>query len=123
MSTPARLRLFYALYYGSVGATLPYLAPYLRGLGFSGAAIGAVQLIGPLLAAPVALGWAAAADRLGTPARALGQASLWAAAAAAFLPLARVPVTVALVLGAQALAQPAVIPLADSVTLECARPR
>ncbi|HZZ83790.1 MAG TPA: MFS transporter [Anaeromyxobacteraceae bacterium] len=122
MSPSARLRLFYALYYGSVGATLPYLAPYLRGLGFSGAAIGAVQLIGPLLGAPVALGWAAAADRLGAPARALAWASAWAAAAAAFLPLARVPAAVALVLGAQALAERAVIPLADSVTLELSRP-
>ncbi|BDG10359.1 MFS transporter [Anaeromyxobacter paludicola] len=122
MTTPARLRLFYALYYGSVGATLPFLAPYLRGLGFSGAAIGTVQLIGPLLSAPVALGWAAAADRLGAPARALSLAALWAAAATAFLPLAHAPAAVALVLGLQALAQPAVIPLADAVTLEQTRP-
>ncbi|HET9599296.1 MAG TPA: MFS transporter, partial [Anaeromyxobacteraceae bacterium] len=68
MAPAARLRLFYALYYGAVGANLPYFAAYLRGLGFSGEAIGTVQMAGPLLAPAVALAWGAAADRLGAPA-------------------------------------------------------
>src|SRR5919206_402168 len=50
MSPASRLRLFYFLYYGAVGANLPYLAAYLRGLGFSGEAIGTVQMLSPLVA-------------------------------------------------------------------------
>jgi PPP family 3-phenylpropionic acid transporter len=121
MVPAARLRLFYFLFYGSVGAVLPYFAPYLRGLGFSGAQIGAVQMIAPLLGPPVALLWSAAADRLGTPGRALGLATLLSASAIAFLPLARTPLAVAAVLLAQALAERAVVPLVDSVTLEWVR--
>ena len=44
MPEGARFRLFYFLYYGYVGASLPYFAAYLRGLGFSGAEIGAAQM-------------------------------------------------------------------------------
>jgi len=121
MSPASRLRLFYFLYYGAVGANLPYLAPYLRGLGFSGEAIGTVQMLSPLAAAPVALAWAAAADRLGAPARALAWAALWSAAAAAFLPAARTPLAVGAVVLAQALAERAVVPLADAVTVEWSR--
>jgi MFS transporter, PPP family, 3-phenylpropionic acid transporter len=123
MSPASRLRLFYFLYYGGVGANLPYLAAYLRGLGFSGEAIGTVQMLSPLVAAPVALGWAAAADRLGAPTRALAIAALWSACAVAFLPWARTPVAVAAVVLLQALSERAVVPLADAVALEWARER
>jgi PPP family 3-phenylpropionic acid transporter len=121
MLPAARLRLFYFLYYGGVGALLPYFAPYLRGLGFTGAEIGLVQMIPPLVAAPVAIAWATAADRLGDPARVLGLASLWAALAMAFLPAARTPGAVALVLLVSALGDRSVVPLVDSVTLEWVR--
>jgi PPP family 3-phenylpropionic acid transporter len=121
MSPTSRLRLFYFLYYGGVGANLPYLAAYLRGLGFSGEAIGTVQMLSPLVAAPVALAWAAAADRLGAPARALGIAALGSAAAAAFLPVARTPLVLGAVVLAQALAERAVVPLADAIALEWTR--
>ena len=117
----ARLRLFYFLFYGCVGALLPYFAPYLRGLGFSGAEIGAVQMVGPLVAAPAALGWSALADRRRAPARVLGWVTLWSALAVAWLPLARAPLAVAAVLLLQALADRAVVPLVDSLTLEWAR--
>ena len=69
MSPASRLRLFYFAYYGCVGTLLPYFAPYLRGLGFSGEQIGTVQMIGPLLAVPVAIAWATVADRTRSPAR------------------------------------------------------
>lgn len=121
MSPAARLRLFYFLYYGSIGASLPYMAPYLKGLGFSGAEIGTVQMVGPLVAGPAALVWALAADRLGAPARALGMATLWSLAAIAFLPLARAPGVVAAVLFFHALGVAAVVPLVDSVALEWVR--
>ncbi len=123
MSSAARLRAFYFLYYGAVGANLPYFAPYLRGLGFTGEQIGTVLMLGPILSAPVALGWASVADRLGNPARALAVASLWSLGAAAFLPWARTPVSLAAVVLVQSLAERAVVPLADSVTLEWTRER
>src|SRR5512137_537580 len=111
MPPAARLRLFYFLYYGGIGAFLPYFAQYLRGMGFSGREIGAVQMVAPLVAAPAALGWAAVADRIGSPARTLRIAALWAAGATAFLPFARTPWPLAAVLLAQSLAQSAVVPL------------
>src|SRR5512144_1905332 len=118
MSPQDRLRAFYFLYYGSVGAYLPYFAAYLRGLGFSGAEIGTVQMLPPLLAAPVALFWASAADRIGSPARALKIATLWTLAAVALLPLARTPLLAGAVLVLQGLADRAVVPLVDSVTMD-----
>jgi len=121
MSPAARLRLFYFLYYGSIGAFLPYMAPYLQGLGFSGAEIGSVQMVGPLVAGPAALAWALAADRLGAPARALRLATVWSLAAMAFLPIARTPGVLAAVLFFHALGVAAVVPLVDSVALEWVR--
>jgi len=118
MSPQSRLRLFYFLYYGSVGAYLPFFAAYLRGLGFSGEEIGRVQMVGPLVAAPAALAWATVADRLGSPARALQVAAVWAVAAAAFLPWVRTPLGVGAVLLFLALADRSVVPLVDSVSME-----
>ncbi|HYQ82334.1 MAG TPA: MFS transporter [Anaeromyxobacteraceae bacterium] len=121
MSPATRLRLFYLLYYGSIGASLPYLAPYLKGLGFSGAEIGTVQMVAPLVAAPAALAWALAADRLGAPGRALRLATLWSLAAMAFLPVARTPGVLAAVMFLYSLGAAAVVPLVDSVALEWVR--
>ncbi|HET8733471.1 MAG TPA: MFS transporter, partial [Anaeromyxobacteraceae bacterium] len=118
MSPASRLRLFYFAYYGCVGTLLPYFAPYLRGLGFSGEQIGTVQMIGPLLAVPVAIAWATVADRTRSPARALSLASAWAFLAVFFLPAARTPVAVGAVLLAYSLADRAVVPLVDSLTVE-----
>ncbi len=118
MALAWRLRLLYFLYYGAVGSLLPYLAPYLRGLGFSGTEIGAVQLLGPLLGPLAALAWAAAADRSGQPGRVLGRATALAFLAAAALPFARTPLQVGAVLLAMALGDRAVVPLLDSLTLE-----
>ncbi len=121
MHRPAtRLRLFYFAYYGGVGTLLPYFAPYLRGLGFSGEQIGTVQMIGPLVAVPTAIAWATAADRLRAPARTLGFATAWAFLAVLLLPLARTPIAVGAVLLVYSLADRAVVPLVDSVTVEWA---
>jgi len=120
MSPAARLRLFYFAFYGGVGTFLPYFAPYLRGLGFSGEQIGTVQMIGPLVAVPAAIAWSVAADRLRAPARVLRFATAWAFLAVLFLPAARTPFAVGAVLLATALADRAVVPLVDSVTVEWA---
>lgn len=123
MVPAARLRLVYFLYYANVGALLPFFAAYLRGLGFTGAQIGLVQMVPSVLAPAVALSWAAYADRRATAARALRISTLWAACAAAFLPFARTPLAVGLVILAQSLGDRAVVPLVDSVTLEHCRAR
>jgi PPP family 3-phenylpropionic acid transporter len=121
MAPAWRLRLIYFLYYGAVGAFLPYYAPYLRGLGFSGGAIGAVQMLGPLVAPVAALGWAAVADRTGAPERALRLATTVSALGAALLPLAATPLAAGAVVLLQALGDRAVVPLLDTLTLEHVR--
>jgi PPP family 3-phenylpropionic acid transporter len=121
MAPAWRLRLNYFLYYGAVGSLLPYFAPYLRGLGFSGTEIGLVQMLGPLVAPAAALAWAARADRTGDPAGALRLATGISTLAACFLPLARTPLQVGAVVLLQAAGDRAVVPLLDSLTLEHVR--
>jgi len=118
-----RLRLagVYFLYYGYVGATLGYLAPYLRGLGFSGEEIGSVATAAQFVAAPAGLLWAHAADRRGARARQLRICALGALAAMSALPWARTPVAVGAVLVCHAAFVGAVVPLLDSLTMEWAR--
>ena len=89
MAPATRLRLFYLLYYGNVGAYLPYFAAYLRGRGFTGEQIGLVQMLPSLLAPAVAISWASFADHRATPQRALRLATGWAALAVLLLPFAR----------------------------------
>jgi PPP family 3-phenylpropionic acid transporter len=121
MAPAWRLRLIYFLYYGAVGTTLPYFAPYLRDLGFSGSAIGTVQMLAPLVAPVAALGWAALADRTGAPERTLGLATLVSLGAALFLPWAVTPLAVGAVVLVQSLGDRAVVPLLDSLTMEQVR--
>ena len=123
MPTAARFRLFYFLYYGSVGANLPYFAVYLRGLGFSGAEIGAAQMVAPAIAGPAALAWAIAADRHRAPARALRAATACGFLAMAALPLARSPFAIGAVLLANAAFASAVVPLADALTVTWVKTR
>ncbi|HSD20809.1 MAG TPA: MFS transporter [Anaeromyxobacter sp.] len=123
MVPAARLRLFYFLYYGTVGTNLPYFAAYLRGLGYTGEQIGTVQMLPSLAAPAVAISWASWADRRGAPARALRRAALVAVSAAALLPFVRSPLAIGAVLLVQALGERAVVPLVDSVTLEWSRTR
>lgn len=123
MVPATRLRLFYFLYYGTVGTNLPYFAAYLRGLGYTGEQIGTVQMLPSLAAPAVAIAWASWADRRGAPARALRRAALVAVSAAALLPFVRSPLAIGAVLLVQALGERAVVPLVDSVSLEWTRAR
>jgi len=116
-----RLRAVYFLHYGYVGATLGYLAPYLRGLGFTGEAIGGVSMAAQLVAAPAALLWGHAADRRGSRAVTLRICALGAFVAISALAWARTPLQVGAVLVAQAAFGAAVVPLLDSLTMEWAR--
>ncbi|MBK5970413.1 MULTISPECIES: MFS transporter [Thiorhodovibrio] len=60
-----RLSGYYLFYFGALGALVPYWGLYLKSLGFSSAAIGALMaiLMGTKLAAPMLWGWLA--DHLG----------------------------------------------------------
>ena len=115
-----RLRAFYFLAYAGVGAWLSYFAPYLRGLGFSGEAIGAVTTAQQLIAVPAALVWGAVGDRL-SPSRALKVCAAGAALAILALPLARTPLAVGAVLVVAGLFGPGIVPLVDSTTVETVR--
>ena len=78
--TPAgRLRLVYFLYFAAAGTSLPYLAVYLRGRGFSGNAIGSIQMLPSLLSPLVGMTWAHVADRRGDPVQVLRWTTAWAA--------------------------------------------
>ncbi|TMB33271.1 MAG: MFS transporter [Deltaproteobacteria bacterium] len=115
-----RLRAFYFLYYGYVGASQGFLAPWLRGLGFTGDAIGGIAMAAQLVSAPAGLFWAHAADRRDAREKTLRRCAFGAACALAFLPFARTPLQVGLVLAAHGFFGGALIPLADSVTMEWA---
>ena len=115
-----RLRAFYFLYYGYVGASQGFLAPWLRGLGFTGDVIGGVAMAAQLVSAPAGLYWAHAADRRDAREKTLRRCAFGAACALAFLPFARTPLQVGLVLAAHGFFGGALIPLADSVTMEWA---
>src|SRR5205085_9596437 len=117
----ARLGAVYFLYYGYVGASQGYLAPYLRGLGFSGNAIGGVTMAAQLVAAPAALVWAHFADRRGARDAALRTCAIGALLAMCWLPAARTPLSVGAVLVAHSAFAAAVVPLLDSLTMEWAR--
>jgi PPP family 3-phenylpropionic acid transporter len=118
-SPATRLRALYFLYYGNVGTYLPFFAVYLQGLGFSGKQIGVIQMLPSFPLAPlVAVAWASFADHRATPQRALRLATGWVAIAVLLLPFARAPWQVGAVVVLMALGDRAVVPLADSVTIE-----
>jgi PPP family 3-phenylpropionic acid transporter len=72
------IEVFYFFFFQSVGAYQPFLAPYLRALGFSGREISLVLSLTPAMALVVPLGWAWLADRTKQHARVLQLVSLGA---------------------------------------------
>ncbi|MFL5450651.1 MAG: MFS transporter [Myxococcales bacterium] len=115
-----RLRAFYFLYYGYVATSQGFLAPYLRGLGFSGDAIGAVAMAAQLTSVPAGLFWAHAADVRDSREKTLRFCAACGFCGLAFLPFARSPWQVGLTLVAYSLFASAIIPLADSISMEWA---
>jgi MFS transporter, PPP family, 3-phenylpropionic acid transporter len=112
---PARLASVYFAWYAGVGVSMAYFAPYLRGLGFDGKQIGAVSIAQQSLAVLAALFWGSLGDRIGT--RALRLATLGATAALAFLPLARTPLQVGLVMACSSAFSGGIVPLVDAATV------
>jgi PPP family 3-phenylpropionic acid transporter len=121
--TARKLKVFYFLHFMGVGIYYPFLAPYLRGLGFDGDAIGTAQMAGAIAAVPGALFWGAVADRLRAPTKALRWASRGALVAALLLVLARTPREVTLAWLVYGLVTPSIVPLLDTVTVESIRAR
>jgi PPP family 3-phenylpropionic acid transporter len=121
--TARKLKIFYFLHFMGVGIYYPFLAPYLRGLGFDGDAIGTAQMAGAIAAVPGALLWGALADRLRAPTRALQWASRGALVAAVLLVFARTPREVTIAWLAYGLVTPSIVPLLDTVTVESIRTR
>ena len=113
----ARLRFFYFSYFITVGIYYPFLVPHLRAIGLGGSEIGTAQMAGSIAAIPASFLWGALADRLQAPARALQLATRCALLAAMGLVFARTPLTVALLLFLRGLAEPAIIPLTDTVAV------
>lgn len=70
------LAAFYFFHTMAIGVSLPYLGPYLRGLGLHGTQISALVSLTPALHLFVPLLWGWLADRTQRPARVLKLASL-----------------------------------------------
>ena len=111
------LRAVYFFYYAGIGTFLSYFAPYLRGLGFTGAQIGAVTMAAQLVSASAALAWGSTADRRSMPASILRLCCAGAFVALCGLPFARTPLQVGAVLVAASIFGGAVVPLVDSVAV------
>lgn len=112
-----RLRLVYFLYFSAAGTSLPFLAKYLKGRGFSGDEIGTVQMLPGIVALFAGVVWARIAERIGDTVRVIGWVTAWAALAALFLPAAATPLAVGLVLVSMALGDRALIPMLDSLSV------
>ncbi len=76
---------FYFVSFCAVGLILPYLPPYLRGLGFNGTQVGIAVAVAPALSMIAPPLWGFLADRLRRPARVLRIVSV--GATAGFAPL------------------------------------
>ncbi len=117
--TARKLKVFYFLHFMGVGIYYPFLAPYLRGLGFDGDEIGTAQMAGAIAAVPGALLWGALADRLRAPTQALK----WASRGAFVAAVMRTPHGVTLAWLVYGLVTPSIVPLLDTVTVESIRSR
>ncbi|HEX4383145.1 MAG TPA: MFS transporter, partial [Myxococcales bacterium] len=112
---PARLASVYFAWYAGVGVSMAYFAPYLRGLGFDGKQIGAVSIAQQSMAIAAVLFWGSLGDRIGT--RALRLAAFGATCALAFLPFARTPLQVGLVMACSSAFSGGIVPLVDAATV------
>lgn len=125
LSSPAPstfvLRLSYFLYFVAWGIYYPFIVPYLRELGLTGNEIGTAQMAGTIGSIPAALAWGVLSDRSRAPIKLL-RAAIWVNVVVAFFMIwAKSATAIALVLSAQGLVAPAIIPLLDSVTMERVR--
>src|SRR6185295_16579479 len=116
-----RVAIFYFVFIGVTGLTLPYFPRYLNSLGFSGTQIANVNSIAPILLTFIPLIWGFASDRTGKPVLLVRVATV--CMALALIPLGFVTSFTAMmsVWFAYAFFQSPVIPLADSIAIVEAR--
>jgi PPP family 3-phenylpropionic acid transporter len=115
------LRLFYACYFASMGASVPFFPPYLRSLGLSGRQISFMLALAPLLHLAVSLGWGWIADRTRRPDLVLRLVCLTACLLMVPLVFVRtMPAMLFLYAAHQAFAVP-IIGLTDALALERVR--
>lgn len=111
----------YALYFGAAGVTLPFLPAYFASLGVEPSRIGLLLALGPGLSLVGPYRWGRWADRRGRPDLALRAAAIGAAACfAGLLPARSFGQVLAAMLG-YGLFVTSIIPLIDSLTIECVR--
>lgn len=79
------IEIFYFFYFMTVGTTMPFIPPYLRGLGLSGRQVSTVVSVTPVMALVVPLLWAWLADHTKRHARVLQGLTL--GACLGFLPV------------------------------------
>ncbi|HET6279835.1 MAG TPA: MFS transporter [Polyangia bacterium] len=79
------IEVFYFFFFMAIGIYLPYLPPYLQGLGLTGREISTVLSVSPVMALAIPLFWAWIADRTRQHARVLK--IVCAGACLGFLPL------------------------------------
>jgi MFS transporter, PPP family, 3-phenylpropionic acid transporter len=120
MSSAARMALNYFIFFGALGAFWPYLGPHLRGLGFSGAQIGALTAIQPIAVALFAPAIGAYADQFGRHRRVFRIMAVCGASVALILSRASgfLPVLVLFVAWASFVA--ALLPIMDSYAITTA---
>ena len=112
-----RLRLVYFLYFSAAGTSLPFLAKYLKGRGFTGDEVGTVQMLPGIPALFAGVLWARVADRIGDTVRVIGWVTAWAALCALLLPFAATPAAVGAVLISMAIGDRALIPMLDALSV------
>lgn len=120
MSNVARMALNYFVFFGALGAFWPYLGPHLRGLGLSGAQIGALTAIQPIavfLLAPVI---GAFADRRGQHRRVFQALAVTGACLAIALSQANSFAPVLFLLIAWSASVAALMPIMDSYAITIA---
>ncbi len=122
ISPHVRSALGYVGFFAAVGALVPYLPLYYRGLGFQLGEIGGILALGPLMGLVLAPGWGALSDRhRGAPRVFLG-ATLTALAGVGLLALG--PDRILVIVGAAALGagMAGMMPILDARALEAAGP-
>ena len=109
---------FWLLYMGGLGAVFPYQSLYLReNAGLTGAEVGLVLAVRPLVGMLAQPFWGQLADRTGSRSRVLGTLALASAATYAVFPLADGFAALLFAMAASALFSTSVLPLGTSVTL------
>ncbi len=117
-ASAAAIAGFYVLYFGAVGVTLPFLPAYLKSLSLSGAQVGVLLALSPLMSLVAPPIWGHLADRSGRPDRVLTVVTLGAAVGFAPLLVAdRFALLVACLVG-YAFFNSAVTSLIDSLSIQ-----